>query len=274
MKKNTKTSLSNNLAKYGALSLAIAGVADATGQVIFTDVDPDFVGIAGNPAAEFLGDFNDDGTNDLRIIAGLVGGAGEAFTAINNDAGSVSGLTVGQMVGNYTYALNLEEGTLISAGTGDFGNVGSLCYLDGIADTFCGAGNSTPNGFAGIEFTVGGNTHYGWIELTGVTGSTFTVTGFAFNATPDEPIAAGDTGLSVNDQAFENFNYTVANGMLTMSAKTALENVTIFNISGQQVINKGLSSTNENVEISNLSTGVYIATVTVEGRAKSFKFVK
>lgn len=271
MKKNTKTSLSNNLAKYGALSLAIAGVADATGQVIFTDVDPDFVGLA-SESSEFFGDFNDDGIDDLRIISGVFGN--EDFTAINNNAGAVSGLTVGQMVGNYTYALNLDEGTLISAGTGEFGNVGSLCYLDGIADTFCGAGNSTPDGFAGIEFTVDGNTHYGWVELTGVTASTFTVTGFAFNATPDEPIAAGDTGLSVNDQAFENFNYTVANGMLTMSAKTAMENVTIFNISGQQVINKGLSSTNENVEISNLSTGVYIATVTVEGRAKSFKFVK
>lgn len=33
MKKNTSTKLSKKLAKYGALSLAIAGVADATGQI-------------------------------------------------------------------------------------------------------------------------------------------------------------------------------------------------------------------------------------------------
>lgn len=80
--------------------------------------------------------------------------------------------------------------------------------------------------------------------------------------------------LSVTDQIFANFDYIAANGALTLSSQSAMENVTIFNISGQEVINKGLSNTSEVVEISSLSNGVYIARVNIDGALKSFKFVK
>ena len=43
MKKNTSTKLAKRLAKYGALSAAVLGVADASGQVTYTDVSPDLV---------------------------------------------------------------------------------------------------------------------------------------------------------------------------------------------------------------------------------------
>lgn len=274
MKKTTKNELSKKITKHSALSLAIAGVADATGQVVYTDIDPDFEAVSTATATEFFIDFNDDGTDDLRMIAGLVGGAGEAFTAINNDDLSVSGLTLGQPVGAYTYALNLAEGAIISSAAGDFGNVGSLCYLDGIEDTFCGAGNSTPDGFVGVQFDVDGNTHYGWVGLENVTADGFTVTGYAFDATPDTPIEAGDQGniAGVDDNAFANFSYFVdSNKNLNLSANTSIQKVVMHNILGQQVISEDLKSRNGIISLSSLKTGVYVITVSIDKIAKSFK---
>ncbi|GEQ86941.1 hypothetical protein ULMS_24490 [Patiriisocius marinistellae] len=276
MKKNTKKNLSNNVAKYGALSLAIAGVADASGQVVYTDLDPDFVAVSAAGTDPFYIDFNADGTDDLRMIYGLVGGAGEAFTAINNEMLEVSGLTVGSLVGNYTYALNLDEGDMISAGTGDFGNVGSLCYLDGIAGTFCGDGNNTPDGFAGVAFQIDGNTHYGWVGFEGVTADGFTVTDFAYESTPDTAIAAGDQGaLNTPEQNLLAFSFFVdANNTLNISNRVAMNNITVFDITGKQVMTQTIGLTEAQINLGNLNTGVYIGKVSIEGAEKSFKFVK
>ena len=272
MAKTTKKNLSKKLIKYGAFSLAAAGVADASGQVNFTDLDPDFEGLS-SENVEFFIDFNDDGIDDLRIIGGTF--SGNNFTAINNDAGAVSGLTVGQLVGAYTYALNLDDGVIIDSGTGDFGNVGSLCYLGGIADTFCGEGNSTPNGFAGVSFDIAGESHFGWVRLENVTADGFTVTGFAYDETPDTAIAAGNEGLSVDDSVFEGFSYFVdANSVLNLSARTAMQNINLYNITGQEVISQRLNGVNGTVNLGDLSTGIYIATVTIDGQDNSIKIVK
>lgn len=78
--------------------------------------------------------------------------------------------------------------------------------------------------------------------------------------------------LSAEDQSFEGFNYFVnANQELNLSATTAMENIEIVNFAGQRVLTSELSNTNEVVNVSNLSTGVYIASVSIDGAQKSFK---
>ncbi|NQX85321.1 MAG: hypothetical protein HRT67_05380, partial [Flavobacteriaceae bacterium] len=44
MKKTTTTHFSKQLARYGALTAAIAGMVDAHGQINYTDIDPDHNG--------------------------------------------------------------------------------------------------------------------------------------------------------------------------------------------------------------------------------------
>ena len=63
MTKTYTSKLSKKLAKYGALTAAIAGVADASGQIVYTDVTPDFVGTFGD---EFFLDLNQDAINDFK----------------------------------------------------------------------------------------------------------------------------------------------------------------------------------------------------------------
>ncbi len=80
--------------------------------------------------------------------------------------------------------------------------------------------------------------------------------------------------LGVNDVAFQGFNYFIANNQLHLSANTSMEKVALYNMLGQQVVSQKLSNTSETIEISGLQSGIYIATVSIDGASKSFKIVK
>lgn len=80
--------------------------------------------------------------------------------------------------------------------------------------------------------------------------------------------------LSVGTAEFQGFNYFVANNQLNLSANTSMEKVALYNMLGQQVVSQKLSSNNETVELSALQSGIYIATVSIDGASKSFKIVK
>jgi hypothetical protein len=89
----------------------------------------------------------------------------------------------------------------------------------------------------------------------------------------DFKVEGGTLGFDSN--TFNNFNYFVnANNQLNLSAKTAMESVELYNVLGQQVVSQKLNNTNEVVNISALNTGLYIATVSIDGNTKSFKIVK
>jgi len=81
--------------------------------------------------------------------------------------------------------------------------------------------------------------------------------------------------LGVSDQNFGGFSYFVdSNNQLNLSASVAMENVVLYNVLGQEVLSAKLSSNSEVINISGLNSGVYIATVSIEGQVKSFKIVK
>ena len=80
--------------------------------------------------------------------------------------------------------------------------------------------------FVGLRFKIQGQTHYGWMRLTvnahdphfPYRGSSVTlkITGYAYEATPDKGIAAGDRGSSDGAQA------TGSLGQLSLGAATVL----------------------------------------------------
>ncbi len=80
--------------------------------------------------------------------------------------------------------------------------------------------------------------------------------------------------LGIGDEVFKGFTYFVANNQLNLSANTSMEKVALYNMLGQEVVSQKLSSNNETVNLSGLKSGIYIATVSVEGASKSFKIVK
>lgn len=82
--------------------------------------------------------------------------------------------------------------------------------------------------------------------------------------------------LSTNDNLITGFDhfYNTTSKQLTISANDAFSNISLYNLLGQEVIAKNLSSNNEVVDLSGISNGVYIGTVNVNGQVATFKIVK
>ncbi len=275
MKKTTSKNLSKRLVQYGALSAAALGVADAAGQVTYVDIDPDVVLNVGD---QF----------DLDVLS-----AGLTNFTFNNPDGltngnaaivfpSSGGAFVGITAGGYEYPALLQEGDIIDNASGYTtpGVRGDLNYY-GCAYSNSQWCNTVVDGYLGVKFVNligGGTTHYGWVRLdTDVNGTNImTIKDYAFNATPDEGIAAGDEGtLSVGEDSFAGFNFLVdSNNNLVLKSTQPMDNIVLHNILGQQVVNRALGSTQESISMAALETGMYIATVTIEGQSKTLKVVK
>lgn len=84
-----------------------------------------------------------------------------------------------------------------------------------------------------------------------------------------------DGTLGVDDNSFNNFVHFVdANNQLNLSADTSMESLALYNMLGQEVLSQKLNNTNEAINIASLQTGMYIASVSIEGNRKSFKIIK
>lgn len=80
--------------------------------------------------------------------------------------------------------------------------------------------------------------------------------------------------LSLNDLSAFGFNYNVSDGEMRLRANEPLQSIAIYNLLGQSVLDQKLSSTNEVININALTTGVYVAQVTIAGKTESFKIIK
>ncbi len=273
MKKITSKNLSKRLVQYGALSAAALGVADASGQIVYTDLDPDEVLNVGD---DYLLDFNGDFLTNITPTNpdGLTGG--NAAIVFPSSGGAFVGITAG----GFEYPALMAEGEMIdgAAGYTATGIRGDLNYY-GCAYSNSQWCDAVVDGYLGVRFTVSGNTHYGWVRMdTDVNGTNImTIKDFAFEATPDTGIAAGDMGpiAGIEENAFEGFSYFVdANDNLNVKSSVSIDNVEIYNITGQLINTSRIDASNGNISLATLPTGIYVAKVSIEGQSKSFKIVK
>lgn len=86
------------------------------------------------------------------------------------------------------------------------------------------------------------------------------------------------TVLSVTDSIIssQEVNYfpNPAKDIVTFSSKNIIENITIFNLLGQEVLSKQVNSEDLSIDISNLSSGTYIAKLKNNGKIQTVKLVK
>lgn len=87
---------------------------------------------------------------------------------------------------------------------------------------------------------------------------------------------AFDSTLSTDEFNTTNFSqfYNVNTNELRLNASLAMDNIQVYNTLGQEVLNKSLSNNEEIVNLSTLSTGIYIARVAVGGTTETFKLIK
>jgi hypothetical protein len=84
--------------------------------------------------------------------------------------------------------------------------------------------------------------------------------------------------LSVTDLvAEETFDFRYASRtkeLLLESPSVMMDHLRLYNMMGQEVLSRPLSGHSQQLGIENLSNGIYIAQVTLDGRIESFKFSK
>lgn len=89
-------------------------------------------------------------------------------------------------------------------------------------------------------------------------------------------VSAYDASLSnptFDSTAFKAYPNPVKD-VLSLSYSQDMTNVSVFNLLGQQVINKELNASEAKVDMSNLSAGTYLVKVTVDNQVKTIKVVK
>lgn len=275
MKKTTSKKLSKRLLQYGAFSAAILGTTDASGQIVYTDIEDETVDAAN---ARVAIDINNDGTGDVLFGVGT-GDAGFAFVfpAASSMAASYNAnLFAGFTSGAYAYPSNLTAGTAIDGTNPTFGGQrGDFNYNS------CGYPNSQfcdgTDGYVGVHFDIGGNTHYGWIRIqVASSGATIVIKDYAYNSTAGEVIDAGQA-LSISEFETNTFTHTFNNDtdILTLeSSVLPLTGIEVYNVLGKAVINESLSNTRENIDLSAVADGIYLAKIKVEGGTKTIKFIK
>lgn len=258
MNKNTSSKLSKKLLKYSSLSLAIAGVADASGQIIYTDVNPD----VGGPGVEVYIDFNNDSEWDALITRNLKTPTDQTINALfvaPRDGNAILGSTSIYNGSTYRYPFALNSGYIISSGNT---NWNSSYYYQSMNWGSCNYPNSNwcnvTDKFLGIRFKINGNTHFGWARLDVINASNWILKDYAYNSTPGEPIEAGQQTLSTNifdenKTRIVALNKTI--GLYNLPGKTEFS---LYSMTGQQVLNGETNYKMHTIEANYVATGVYI----------------
>lgn len=176
-----------------ALPLALQALPNADAQIIYTD-PADITLQPGSGSIYF--DVNlDGGGNAARttFFAGADfnlyftgGGAGSQPYLLNYPLSSAAGDATpwgGTL-------LRLDAGDAVDATLG-FNTFGGFINENGSNDENWAAGTT---GFLGLKLRFGGEDHFGWARLTYAEDLALTLHDFAYNATANAAIAAGDTG--------------------------------------------------------------------------------
>lgn len=258
MKKTTlehSNKLTKRLLQYSALSVAMAGVSEMNGQIIYTDVNPDIT--EGNADTATLFDLNNDGTDDFGI--GTIDAPAVGVNGLSSNASWVGSSA------SYLYPFALDSGVAISSGqTTWFGNgdVGTLnytsCYNGIGGSNWCGVTDK----YLGLRFQIAGNTHYGWARLdVSLSGDSFTLKDYAYNTVADESIDAGQT-LSVEENQLTNIKITALNKTIALLNLPKNTDFKLYNITGKSVLDGKITSDTHVIQANTLANGVYIIELT------------
>lgn len=185
--------LGRRIAAYSTLATVIGFTMDASGQIVYTDVNPDFGGVE----ATYMLDLNNDGAVDFKVIHLISSGENVLYF----DTVSEGARVVGELhdIGRddpYGVALAFDEGGVISynkevwlKGTQGILLNSASCY-SGFSH-WCGVTDK----YVGLRFKINGSYHFGWARLdVSLSGKEWRIKDYAYNSESGKPIKAGDTG--------------------------------------------------------------------------------
>ena len=185
--------------------MATTSAADA--QVVYTDINPDLTLVDNS----YLLDINNDGTNDFSVFqihhshvsTFTFSGYTSTFSTSSNKV-TITPLNNNEVEAWYggvwtfpsDYWANFNNlGAQIGWGASWAADVATLAYY--YPNHPFGFWLGVEDKYLGLRIDIGGQWYYGWLRLdVGEIGEFVTVKDYAFEATPNVPISAGDMGIS------------------------------------------------------------------------------
>jgi hypothetical protein len=266
-------SLDSNIKKYASIAGSItAAIGTASSQVNYTDLNPDVL-ITGDWSTYSM-DLNGDSIIDFTFFTidqsipsyGLTDiKAAFVYPGVGN---SWAGFSTSSYGSSYLFLSNIPQGSTIGpsnswsySSSGDLGRVVNMTSSNG---EFLGI-----TGFVGLKFNAGGNTHYGWARVeVGSGGEFLSIKDYAYDATPNTAIPAGETGSGpvVIENIESNVEILNLNDKLRIQMGSELTNsiATITSITGQEILNHAINNTIELIDLNDISSGIYMVTVNTD----------
>lgn len=229
------------------------------GQIIYTDIEPDFTSF--NVGDNYNLDLNNDGIDDFNLKSFYEADyywfeikSSNSINAIiatnpwySNPMPLESGYEVFEIV-SYAYP-SVSYNTWGFFTTGDCfgGEIG--CYYDW---------KLNGDKFLGLRFLINGQTHYGWARLNVVSQTQWVFKDYAYNATPNKPIIAGQMVLAINEADFEKVKIMVSNGKISITNLQEKSVYSIHSINGQRMQTGNLETIDNTINVEILPSGIYL----------------
>jgi len=281
-------SFAKKLKQYSSLVAPVLAVSGfASGQVIYTDVDPDYV-LSDAPGGDGEGkviDLDNDGINDftLAVFSSISNGG----SLMINRAGAQPYLSNGNgimgfsMSGSSHYVSALQTGAAIDS-TKNFWNYlgyyGSMVWYSlSIQGTF-GEWSNAIDKYMGVRFVDGsGNLHYGWVRMD-VQNNPIKIIlkDFAYEQTQGKGIYAGSTiSLGQNqvnpDNELNIFAFDKDVWIQVVPNSNSKLIISISDITGKVVYNHLTYESSFHLSMNNYDHGIYLVTAIKDGRQKTCK---
>jgi hypothetical protein len=276
-----KKELQNKLSRYTAAAVAVVAAASgATAQVVYTDVNPDYTADDDNNAngLTIVGlDLNNDATPDFVLAAGDTTDAGVRFRYTLVAPAAAANAIAGETPSGFDYALALNLNDAINNTLNWIAATNTMAYNVDSANPYNENWNGVTDKYLGLKFSVGANVHYGWARLdVQAIGDVWTLKDYAFNATPDAAINAGQTaGINTNEMESlvhfvnqpNNTVKVVINGGLTNG------NISLISSTGQVVSSSAVDGETFTVDMNGLAPGIYVISAEFNEGAMTKKLI-
>jgi hypothetical protein len=221
---------------------------------------------------------NDDCINAIPLTPGAVytdNPVDGTVLGANVDAESAACGSTGPGVW-YSIVVPASGDITIQTGDDSLGGTGFDSVVEAFSGT-CGALTSIGCDDDGVP---GFGDAYSQLELTGLTGGeTIYVRVWEYGGNDVEPfsISAYSASLSIdtieNESAFTYYPNPVENA-LTLNAQNTIEDVTVFNMLGQQVLRVAPNAVDSELDMSNLEAGTYFIKVTIANVTETVRVIK
>ena len=280
---NTESRIKKYLALAGGISSAVSAT---NAQVVYTDVNPDYL-LSGNLSTYPL-DLDNNANADFMLmnldtLINYVSTSSSNTISynINVDAATINpGASSNGWLQSSSYPAALAQGAMIGS-SGVFASTSSSFgyplvaklqqsvlyngvqvynYSDSIGNF-----QLDQEAILGLKFKINNNIHFGWARVEYTSGGVLSIKDYAYDATPNTPISAGETGSGLVS-VIENENAVKINTMnhqlqVELPDGSSNAQLRLFSLSGQEMIVQQLNSHLEIISLNDLATGIYIANV-------------